>query len=77
MTLKSHNALWNANYAVLWLNGMSQVVGDNAVGHNDGEFLYRLSVVIISPCAAVWTQFWMQGFNLLVAARILEMVGLL
>jgi len=55
--LKSHNALWNANYAVLWLNGMSQVVGDNAVGHNDGEFLYRLSVVIISPCAAVWTQF--------------------
>jgi len=28
---------------------------------------YRLSIVTVFPCAAVWPQFSMQGFNLLVA----------
>jgi len=64
MTLNGHYALC---YAVLWLSEQSQAVGDGAVRQGDDEFLYRVSIVTTSPCATVWPQFSMQGFNVLVA----------
>ena len=63
MILKSHNALWYANRAVLWLNGKSlgsaMVPSDRALAT-----FHRLSVVIMSPSAAVSPQFLMESFQL-------------
>jgi len=56
MTLNGHNALCNANRAVLWLNGKSRgsamVLADRAVATS-----YKLSIVTTCPSATVWPQF--------------------
>jgi len=39
MILKGHNALRNANRAVLWLNGKSLGVCDGINGEGGGDFL--------------------------------------
>jgi len=59
MTLKGHNALCNANRAVLWLNGKSW--GSAKVPSDRAETTsYKLSIVTMCSSAAVWSQFWME-----------------
>jgi len=63
MTLKGHNALCYASRVVLWLNstcwGSVMVPSDRALAT-----FHRLSVVIMSPSAAVSPQFLMESFQL-------------
>jgi len=59
MTLKSHNALWYANHAVLWLNGNLRSIGDGTIEYGDGDLIpiqggpkngtILYTLIIISP----------------------------